>query len=219
MAIGDAAFSSGDIMRRLHQLESELRELRSARRLENATIGAGGVRVAGGGSLRSTSFNGDLAQDEPGTTGWALGADKLVLRGQFVGPVAFGTARGFTAPVTHTAGLPPDKQATAKLFVPGWADEALILVTADVTADNTSAQNDDALFVSASAGSVTGEEMMVAVNSGRQLPVSSSLALVVGNPESTIEVACRTRTNIATWPGDGSNNRCAVSAIAVFRQN
>lgn len=51
MAIGDAAFSSGDIMRRLRQLETEVRELRSARRLESSTIGEGGLKVKGEGGI------------------------------------------------------------------------------------------------------------------------------------------------------------------------
>ncbi len=48
MAVGDAAFSQGDIMRRLAMLEDEVRQLRAARRLESATIGDGGLRIKGG---------------------------------------------------------------------------------------------------------------------------------------------------------------------------
>lgn len=63
--IGDAAFSRGDIMRELREMKREIRELKAARTLENATIGQGGLRVKGGrisilddGSLVLTSPNG-----------------------------------------------------------------------------------------------------------------------------------------------------------------
>jgi hypothetical protein len=65
LAIGDAAFSSGDIMRRLQRLESDLREFRGARRLESSTIGAGGMRVKGEGGIRLQN-GGDLTVEDGG---------------------------------------------------------------------------------------------------------------------------------------------------------
>ena len=44
----DAAFSRGDIMRRLVDVERQLRELQTSRRLEAATIGEGGITLQGG---------------------------------------------------------------------------------------------------------------------------------------------------------------------------
>ncbi|MGH3878074.1 MAG: hypothetical protein ACRDSK_13675 [Actinophytocola sp.] len=49
--IGDAAHHPGDVMRRLQELERAFREMAASRRLENASIGAGGVRLHSGGSL------------------------------------------------------------------------------------------------------------------------------------------------------------------------
>jgi hypothetical protein len=44
----DAAFSRGDIMRRMDQLERRVAAQETARRLESASIGTGGLRVKGG---------------------------------------------------------------------------------------------------------------------------------------------------------------------------
>jgi hypothetical protein len=51
MAIGDAAFHGGNVMRRLAEMDARLREASAGRRLENATIGAGGLRVKDGGGV------------------------------------------------------------------------------------------------------------------------------------------------------------------------
>lgn len=50
--ISDQARSPGDVMRRLAELERAVTQLRNARVLENAAIGAGGLRVHSGGSVR-----------------------------------------------------------------------------------------------------------------------------------------------------------------------
>lgn len=50
--ISDQAQSPGDLMRRLAELERAVTQLRNARVLENAAIGAGGLRVHSGGSVR-----------------------------------------------------------------------------------------------------------------------------------------------------------------------
>lgn len=51
MAIGDAALSKGDLMRRLHRLERHVQELQAGRRLAAATVGEGGIRITDGGNL------------------------------------------------------------------------------------------------------------------------------------------------------------------------
>lgn len=218
MAIGDAAFSSGDIMRRLHQLEGDLRELRSARRLESSTIGAGGLKIAGGGSIRSTNFDGDVTAGDPGTEGWALGAERLALGGQLVGPVGFGSARDFQLPVTFDVGVPGATLASATIDVPEWADEAIVIATADATGDNTGTQGDDAFFVYAKVAGLNGHEAMVRVGLDQQLSGSASLMHVVTDPGPTISVACGGRSNLVQWPGAGSNSRAAINAIAIFRR-
>lgn len=51
MAIGDAAFHGGNVMRRLAEMDARLREATAGRRLENATIGEGGLRIKDGGGV------------------------------------------------------------------------------------------------------------------------------------------------------------------------
>ena len=46
--VSDAAFSSGDVMRQLHELRRDIQQLKAARRLEAANIGAGGLHINGG---------------------------------------------------------------------------------------------------------------------------------------------------------------------------
>lgn len=58
MVASDAAFSRGDIMRRLRELEKQVERLQTARRLEAASIGAGGLRLIGG-LLRIQDTDGD----------------------------------------------------------------------------------------------------------------------------------------------------------------
>jgi hypothetical protein len=48
MTLADPALSRGDVMRRLTDLEDQVRGLQTARRLEAAAIGRGGIRVRGG---------------------------------------------------------------------------------------------------------------------------------------------------------------------------
>jgi hypothetical protein len=49
--ISDAARNPGDVMHRLAELERQITELQTARRLEAASIGRGGLRIHGGGGL------------------------------------------------------------------------------------------------------------------------------------------------------------------------
>lgn len=51
MGISDAALSRGDVMRRMSKLEDRQRRIETARRLEAAAIGSGGLRVHGGGRM------------------------------------------------------------------------------------------------------------------------------------------------------------------------
>lgn len=55
----DMIASQGDVMRRLVDLEREVRELRAERRLESATIGRGGITVRGG-AIRAVDENGTV---------------------------------------------------------------------------------------------------------------------------------------------------------------
>lgn len=72
MGIGDLARSSGDVMYRLKDLERQIQDLQTARRLESASIGTGGLRVKGG-RIR--------IQDEQGNDTLVLSTDGLSLAG------------------------------------------------------------------------------------------------------------------------------------------
>lgn len=86
MPISDI-MNSGDLVRRVEELERRLREISSGRRLEDASIGArglrlyggGGLTIADGGTLRLRSAIGvSLAKFGPGSTGnpeWRLNYD------------------------------------------------------------------------------------------------------------------------------------------------
>jgi hypothetical protein len=59
----EIAFSRGDVMRRLNELEKQVREFTSGRRMENATIGAGGIRVKGSGGVTLQQGGGLTVED------------------------------------------------------------------------------------------------------------------------------------------------------------
>jgi hypothetical protein len=68
----DAAFSRGDVMRRLADLERQVADLSTARRLEAASIGTGGLSVRGGHVI---------IQDASGVETMRLSTDGLSLTG------------------------------------------------------------------------------------------------------------------------------------------
>jgi hypothetical protein len=72
MGIGDAARSQGDIMYRLQEIERTIRDLQTARRLEAATVGRGGIRVRGTGGVR-VQDGGGVAIEGGGDVGVAGG--------------------------------------------------------------------------------------------------------------------------------------------------
>lgn len=78
----DIAFSKGDVMRRLGELERRLAEATAGRRLENASVGAGGIRLKSGGGITvedggDVRINGGLLEvaAENGATIMRIGPD------------------------------------------------------------------------------------------------------------------------------------------------
>ncbi len=59
----DAAVSRGDVMRRLADLERQVRELAAARGLESSSIGAGGITIDVQGGLRVMHDNGQIMME------------------------------------------------------------------------------------------------------------------------------------------------------------
>jgi hypothetical protein len=86
MNIGDAAHSQGDVMRRVHILEGLVRELIAGRRLENASVGAGGVTFRGEGGITlaeggglTVADGGDILVEDGGTIS-SFGTDRAGVR-------------------------------------------------------------------------------------------------------------------------------------------
>lgn len=217
--VGDAATSQGDIMRRLRDLESMVRELTAGRRLENASIGQGGLRVREDGSIRSETFDGNLILGDPGTAGWALGADRLAIRGQLVSPVEFRAAYAYTTGWAVAVGW--DTMASLTLTPPTWATEVLLTVTMSATARNTSGATDILWGSIRVAGQLSEEGVITADREdGLLCHLSTNFATVAGvtGPGSVlIEGRLSVPNTAAGWTAD-SNNTMTLAASAVYRR-
>lgn len=194
----------------------------------NANTGANTIDVAGTALVDVPMLNsGEAVALKAGhvvglltfkSSWWILGRVTVPNSAQFASAsVAFGGARDTVNGNTIVTGVPGVIETDAEIPVPAWADEAIVMATADATGDNTSAQNDDAFFVYAQINGVNGHENMAQVPSGKQAACSASMELLITGASlgSTINVGCGVRTNIQTW--SGGNNRAAINAIAVFR--
>jgi len=215
--VGDAAFSTGDVMRRLRELESTVRELSAGRRLENASIGAGGIRVKSQGVIRSDTFDGNLSTNTPGDHGWALGADRLVIRGQFVGPFDFegrgGQADDFTVNTTRV------DRATASIPVPSWADEALVLCSVTGQAINPGTNPQDYLGLKPVVNGVTlGRDAFFVAMPGNIACGSVTFSITIPVDDvSTIECAAQLWANGNDW-GSNTFNMAQTNGTAIFRR-
>lgn len=87
--IGEAAFSQGDVMRRLRQLEQAIATVAAGRRLEDASIGAGGIRVHSGG-LITVEGGGDVEVLDGGSVRLIGGGSLETIVGGIPGEVAGG---------------------------------------------------------------------------------------------------------------------------------
>lgn len=245
--IGDAAFSQGDVMRRLRELEGLVRELTAGRRLENATVGAGGLRIKGAGGIRlqagggltvedggdivieggdlvvigegvmrSENFDGNMTAGDPGSDGWALGNERLALRGQLVSPVSFDAKHSFNNGFAITTAI--TTQATVTFPVPAWADEALISVTVTGSGRNDTAAQDRFGVTSDIDGEINPGHWASALGNGFHAHNSVVQTRVVDVSAKT-EVIClgRILADFATWSASVSNT-CDLSATAIFRR-
>lgn len=232
--VGDVAFSQGDLMRRVHKLEEQLRMLAAARRLENATIGAGGLRIKGAGGLRlqaggsltvedggdilieggdlvvtgdgvmrSETFDGNMAVLDPGSTGWAIGSDRVSARGALLRPldtkVTGGQAIGFAVNLAEEA------RGASTVVAPSWATTANLHTVVTASIRNTSGVVDIA-YLSAHIDNSNGGEMYVTLDAGKQGALAASWAqnmAVVG--DQVITVSAHLRTEVGNWSSDVAN--------------
>lgn len=290
MATGDVAFSRGDIMRRLQLIESELRQLRSARSLEAATIREGGLTVKGGtvrvtntgqilvedggdvrvieggdvvveggnvqvtdgnvalrgggsvtvsdggnvnvladgtiviqsggmrvennGIIRSADFDGDMSASDPGSVGWALGADRLALLGAMVVPVEwhadFNSGNGWSASPTV------DVKTSITVNVPDWAGEAGVIAMSMISARNDSASS-DIINGRSRVDGINGQQFSKGVDVGEVFDVTLGQAEVITvTPGDSFQCDIQVWTDSNNWPSNTANN-AALSILVMFR--
>jgi len=111
-AVGDAALNQGDVIRRLRELERQMRELTAGRRLEAATIGAGGVVIRGGSLRTLDSLDRPVAQVGvlPDGTHGVASIDPTTGQLVSLATLAFGVRagrEGGATTVTSTSYAPP----------------------------------------------------------------------------------------------------------------
>ncbi len=213
--IGDAAVKSGDLVRRMTELERLVRELMGGRRLENSTIGGGGLRVASHGVIRSETFDGNLPLGDAGDNGWALGNDRLSIRGQFVGPFDFAgiglSSTGFTVTTTIA------DRVSGTVDVPAWADEAMILLTATCTIHNGSAGFNYA-NIRATIDGTGGGSNFKGFAIGEYACMVATAQRLITNPASTVPVAGQVWNQGAANFGTDGTNIVTIDGHALFRR-
>lgn len=136
----DAATSPADIMHRLRNLEREVAALRTARTLESASIGAGGMRIQGG-LLRVQDTDGDdmfRAGGDPG---------EIFLRDDLLAPFAVDILGSRIHSATTAAQILVDSTTYLNLGGPQLGNidiisgRALVFLTALVLAPRTAGEN------------------------------------------------------------------------------
>lgn len=190
-----------------------------------------GMNVIDAGQVASDDFDGDLANRDPGTIGWALGSNlaafgDLIVRPRSIGDDSLSSLvrasfvgksdGGFAVPV---AGI---KVASGSLTVPDGFTGALVTVTCNATAKNTDAAT-DYLYVSSSiiAGgwseATGGEAYAQAAASGYATASASGAGNFTGlTPGDVVTCAVRVRS-AAGWSAQGSNIANMNATILWFR--
>jgi hypothetical protein len=173
----------------------------------------GNVIVSGSGEIRSSNFNGDTADEDPGTQGWALGNDLLALAGVFVPAVDMTSdeirEQGFTITTSVVS------RATVTVPVPDWAETASVMTTSIFVAVNSSGASRQVHAQPAIAGDL-----------------GFSITLTIPDGELFIETIAHARTFNVTalsdfdieallWTTSGTivnaSNGATVTALITFR--
>ncbi|MGH8878567.1 MAG: hypothetical protein ACRD0P_14685 [Stackebrandtia sp.] len=156
--ISDPARSQGDVMRRLREMEKRVQRLEAMRRLEAASIGAGGLRVTNGGRITVEDADGiavDLATLAFGIRAGRVLASEFTTQSVFgdldtPGPsveVEIGPSRRAFAFISCSAGAGPGTSAAASVEVSGASSldpETLSYMAAFITSTGDAAQTIDA---------------------------------------------------------------------------
>lgn len=178
-------------------------------------LNGGDLRVIGGGELRSENFDGDTNADDPGTTGFALGNNKLAMAGVFVPAIdtdavgATNTGFGLTTSFTE--------KVSASVTVPGWAQTASVIATGFFAAQNSSASTDsfecelridgDPSISPTTPDQDAGFTEWFTVPHNRVFSVSGS---------GSFDITGHMRSIDHSWPTD-PNTAAVVSAMIIFR--
>jgi hypothetical protein len=226
--IGGAASGSDWIPRELHRLSEELRELKSARTLEAATIGQGGIQVDSGGSIRSTDFDGALPATA-GTAGWALGGagsnaifNSVVLRGGIIGndaltsPVLPSNIHADQGPFSMTT--TPVSKCSTTVTVPAGYTKAAIIAGASGSARNKNTIQ-DYWYIKIRVNGVNGPGYAAACDGQPNASIGLAITTtffqtgLVGGGTFTIEIWAATGS--VAWASD-SFNALNLDALVLF---
>lgn len=205
------------VPKKIRELEQAIAELRAARTLESASIGAGG--------LISANFDGTLDPAAAGTSGWGLSGtsgdaifNNLVLRGGIIGddaltnpvmPAAMSdNANNF--PLSNSVITAP---ATLAIPVPAGFTTALVIATSDLTVTSTVAST--ASVRTSINGNFTPFGQSVAAPANEQMFVSNTFAQVLTSLGSSIAVQAQVAAAGANIPA-GGGTWVNLNALALF---
>lgn len=199
------------LVRKVEKLEADIRELRAARALEAATIGAGGIRTA---NFDGTNFA------NPGTQGNYFGFDGAVLNALYLRPgsvsndeLANPVAAGFfEGSGNATLTVPGSYLFTGTITIPAGFTKAIVLCTATTGGTNGSGAGDN-LYCQPQINGVNGEQIAAGIPAGYAHSVSASQAILI-NPLSggSIPLKVWGATDHAGWTGGNGH----LSAAAIF---
>lgn len=209
------------VAKKLADLQRQIDQLVTARTLQHASIGEGG--------LQSADFDGDLTSNTLGTAGWGLSGttgtgifNALLLRSGSVpasalaAPVLPAYAHADAASFVITTTL--TDAATVNITPPAGYTRALVYATATAAAQNSTAALDQ-LGVNLTIGAVTPPGYTAATDisaGGMHSTTRSGVVLLTGvTPAVPLTVAVQVRSYTAGWAAS-TWNTAQVDALALF---
>lgn len=211
--MGGQAAGSDWLVRELQNLRRDFEEYKSARTLEAATIGAGGIRTA---NFDGTSFA------NPGTVGNYFGFDGAVLNALFLragsvsndaltNPVTFAFYEGATNSVTLT--VAGSYLNTGTISVPTGFTKALVFSHCTVGGTNSTGAADN-IYCSPTINTTNGQLIPQGVTAGFAGTVSMTQALLITPPAlgATIQVKVWGAVDHSGWTGGNGH----ISAFVIF---
>lgn len=207
------------LMRRIKDLERQVREMAAAKRLESSTIGAGGLIVASEGAVRSDDF-------EAGVSGWRLVKDSaefnnLTLRGGIIGNDALAnpvkTAMGNNGLIGFGLETGPAQEIVGvEIAVPEGFTQVILHMQCQFSVLNTSGAFDYAYAGMGSNIGASSSEMYCGIEAGASGYTASGFAAQVANLETdSIHVSADLRSGTAAWPTTTANS-AIIYGMALF---